>query len=107
METKHSPGPWVFQNHGSLILDARKGSSQCTVAHVSISTYMDEGRYNARLIAAAPELLEALIAVLGIVEESSGVYGFHLNGALAEWDEFADEINSACAAIVKATGGEA
>lgn len=59
MTSKHSPGPWSFQDHGSLILDARSGSSQTLVAKVEVNTYRDEGRYNAHLIAAAPELLEA------------------------------------------------
>ncbi|WP_312237343.1 hypothetical protein [Stenotrophomonas sp.] len=61
MTSKHSPGPWSFQNHGSLILDARSGSSQTLVAKVEVNTYRDEGRYNARLIASAPELL-AIVA---------------------------------------------
>ena len=60
MTTKHSPGPWTFQERGCLILDARTGSSQCAVAHVQVNTYKDEGMHNARLIAAAPELLTAL-----------------------------------------------
>lgn len=59
MTSKHSPGPWSFQDHGSLILDARSGSSQTLVAKVEVNTYRDEGRYNARLIAAAPESHEA------------------------------------------------
>ena len=64
MTTKHSPGPWAFQAHGSLILDARPGSSQCAVAHVQVNTYKDEGRHNANLIAAAPDLLHACLAMI-------------------------------------------
>jgi hypothetical protein len=34
------------------------------------------------------ELIEALRGMLDIVKESRGVDGFHLNGDLADWDEF-------------------
>jgi hypothetical protein len=61
---------------------------------------------DARLIAAAPELLEALQGMLNIVSDSYGVDGYHLNGEIAEWDEFSDEINAANAAIAKATGAQ-
>lgn len=57
----------------------------------------------ASLIIAAPDMLTALRGLLAIVAESRGVDGYHLNGAIAEWDEF-DEINAAHAAIAKATG---
>ena len=41
----------------------------------------------------APEvakLVEALEGLLAVVSESSGVAGYHLNGAIAKWDEFED-----------------
>src|SRR3546814_16274884 len=60
MTTKHSPGPWTFQEHGCLILDARTGSSQCAVAHVPLNTYNDEGLHNARLIDDSTDRLPAL-----------------------------------------------
>ena len=57
---------------------------------------------NAKLIAAAPELLEALISVLNIMNDSEGVAGYHLNGDIASWGEF-EEIKQAEQAIKKAT----
>lgn len=60
MTARHSPGPWKFEPWGSRVLDSREGSSQLLVATVEINSYRDEGRHNARLIAAAPEMLEAL-----------------------------------------------
>ena len=63
----------------------------------------DELIANARLIAAAPDLLAALEVLMGIVSDSNGVSGYHLNGDIAEWDEF-DEINIAIAALAKAKG---
>ena len=57
---------------------------------------------NAKLIASAPDLLNALIGVLNIMNDSEGVAGYHLNGDIAKWDEF-DEIKQAEEAIKKAT----
>lgn len=90
MPMRHSPGPWTFQERGSLILDARTGDNQCAVAHVQVNTYKNEGFYNARLIAAAPELLSALIELVRRAETVS-----HMEG---------DALHRACAAIIKATG---
>ena len=64
---------------------------------------VEESQANARLIAAAPDLLAALEALMGIVSDSHGVSGYHRNGDIAEWDEF-DEINIAIAALAKAKG---
>ena len=57
---------------------------------------------NAKLIAAAPDMLEALTNILKIVEDSEGVVGYHLNGDTAKWDEF-DEVTNAIKTIKKAT----
>jgi hypothetical protein len=51
--------------------------------------------------AAAPLLLDALRGLMAIVSESAGVAGYHLNGSIAEWDEF-PEISAAVAAIAAA-----
>lgn len=50
--------------------------------------------------AAAPadRLREALAGLLAIVDESRGVSGYHLNGAIAEWDEF-PEVEAARATL--------
>lgn len=45
-------------------------------------------------------LREALEGFIGLINESHGVAGFHLNGDIAEWDEF-DLINQAQAALAK------
>ena len=34
------------------------------------------------------DLLKALEAILAVTEDSQGVAGYHLNGDIAEWDEF-------------------
>lgn len=93
MTSKHSPGPWSFQDHGSLILDARSGSSQTLVAKVEVNTYRDEGRYNARLIAAAPELLQTLQMVESVYRKNCVTEG-----------EPSSVLDAIQAAIAKATG---
>lgn len=119
MSSKHSPGPWSFQDHGSLILDARSGSSQTLVAKVEVNTYRDEGRYNAHLIAAAPDLLEACQTLAEwLRREAAGSDGQPWAGKRdtpegeAAWHEWYYENLRLCdlaqeqarAAIAKATG---
>ena len=48
--------------------------------------------------APADPLREALADLLAIVDDSQGVAGYHLNGAIADWDEF-PEVESARAAL--------
>ena len=47
-----------------------------------------EERERDRRAALFPALVEALEAWMSIVDESEGVVGWHLNGAVAGWDEF-------------------
>lgn len=58
---------------------------------------------NAQLIATAPELLEALIAMIDIVDSTSGLTGWHMNGDIAYWEEFRD-VDIARDVINKALG---
>ena len=90
MSTKHTPGPW----HGETITGRHKvwadrglNEDQAVIATVDTSA-------NARLIAAAPELLEALNGF-----EPVDVVNF------ARWMErYQVVMNNARAAIAKATG---
>lgn len=59
----------------------------------------------ASLIVAAPDMLEALESVLSLIDESSGVVGYHLNGNIATWEEL-DLREELEAAIKKARGEE-
>lgn len=70
MNTKHTPGPWrqSTANPNSVNKDGEKGAIGIATAHgTDDSNYAaffpstDEARANALLIAAAPELLEALM----------------------------------------------
>ena len=107
MENKFTKGNWnisddtsecylVKSDDGGLIAFVYDGDIDDEAIH------MDVVQANAKLIAAAPELLEALTNILKIVEDSEGVVGYHLNGDTAKWDEF-DEVTNAIKTIKKAT----
>lgn len=62
MNTKHTPGPWHVgrkQNHGGTTSAERIVSEDGEAICAELSWH-DDGEANARLIAAAPELLEML-----------------------------------------------
>ena len=91
---KHSPGPWQAHHHESTdtytIHVAGRSWETWAVAHVGDCT-QDEA--NARLIAASPELLDALVVALPVLE------AFDRQAAYA-----IPELAIARAAIAKATG---
>lgn len=72
METQHTPGPWLADFHneqrngGRFVTYVRGGNQLVPIAAVptGVEGYgREERRANARLIAAAPELLAALQAL--------------------------------------------
>lgn len=96
MVNKHTPGPWLL-NHNTnwktnpFSVTVRKyGVHSTTVANIPTRMTIppQEQQANARLIAAAPDLLEALQAIIG--------HDAHL---LNHW-----RVETARAAIAKATG---
>lgn len=57
MTAKHTPGPWsIAEGDGCFIVE----TDDSTVRFVVIGLNMEGDRSNAQLIAAAPDLLEAL-----------------------------------------------
>jgi len=70
---KHTPGPWSVRKPGGTVvitLDARHGG-YCEVARTVSGSLNSQREANARLIASAPDLLEALILALPYVEDAS------------------------------------
>lgn len=69
---RHTPGPWVLRantdNQTAAIEPSKEllAEGRGRIAHVYKKDPLDEGYANQRLIAAAPDLLEALV---GMVEE--------------------------------------
>lgn len=107
MTDKHTPGPWQFgyEDHsgpefivsksGKTVATLRWGCSCCKNTPENFLDMTPEERGNARLIAAAPELLEALqqIAVL-----DAGVGNFKVSARVRK------AANIARVAIAKAEG---
>lgn len=99
MSSKHTPGPWVVTPHPDTHVDVfgvgeimDDKEMQYALSHTFC---YQNAEANARLIAAAPELLEALKDLIGWVP--GGVH-FHT-------DAPQKAVERASAAIAKATGG--
>jgi len=104
MTTQHTPGPWMVSHNASdfmgnwktnpySIVVPAKGVHRTTIANIPNRQTIpeDQKRENAFLIAAAPDLLEALQAIANGTEF---------------WDSYPPEhsYGKARAAIAKATG---
>ncbi|PZS88178.1 hypothetical protein [Stenotrophomonas maltophilia] len=107
--SKHTPGPWSYskgERHNFFYIDSPSGD----VVYVTGSLQPDHVEANARLIAAAPELLDLLERVT-----------YHMEGGIrleypaspeespqpaSEWDHEADRLaGEARRLLAKATGG--
>lgn len=90
--SKHTPGPWGVVAYG---LHGRMKVTAGSMPVASIASANRDASFNARLIAAAPELL----AVLQELEESARYWG--------EYDVPLGIVDRISAAIAKATGEKA
>lgn len=90
----HTPGPWKVDR------PYIRGAGRAIASLESWRNEVEDAA-NARLIAAAPELLECLKHIQGIVSESQGVAGWHQNGQVASWDELGlrEEIDAVLAKV--------
>ena len=94
MTTKHTPGPWTFVQGGSgdwPTWNVRIGRGMITLPPGEDMRVMDA---NARLIAAAPDLLEALKKIAKIEDKMVG----------SDWEEIEEARAIARAAVAKAEG---
>jgi hypothetical protein len=113
--TEHTPGPWIY--HGSVheIGTTYRESDRLwagsvspyqssrpyrgTICHIQSCDHIpngisrDEARANARLIAAAPDMLDALRRCLNYIESTEGEFGIQMESG-----------DIARAAIAKAEG---
>jgi hypothetical protein len=103
MNNKHTPGPWIYDETWGLIHDARKSAqgphesaAEICAIHAGRTGKRDESKANARLIAAAPELLAALQTMV----EQAGCY---MDDGEATKEEM-NAMDAARAAIAKAKG---
>lgn len=93
-ETKHTPGPWITDGGAPDVMTADK-------KYLIAETYADhcgfeEAQANARLIAAAPELLECARAWMDYLEQAVAERG--------DEDEDEPELLKVRAAIARAEG---
>ena len=103
--SKHTPGPWKVSHETDISGIENDPANGCVgavdVAHVYLRTVPGRTEANARLIAAAPELLEALSAFLRAPSVGSNGPG----SSTIVVQDF--NLRAARAAIAKATGGAA
>lgn len=99
-ETKHTPAPWSFvKRAGDYEIEKERPYSLIT--RLEQQQFYAETEANAQLIAAAPELLEALEYALELVQRCAG----NLEDDGEEQDHvYANVINPARVAIAKAKG---
>ena len=109
MQHQHTPGPWIIEAetcHTGDIATVHNTAEKWVTIYAPhwMETGMGEHEQsaNARLIAAAPELLEALKAML----EVHGVRQEHANASVEIPQSWVDLSDVARTAIAKATGGE-
>jgi hypothetical protein len=106
----HTPGPWDWGPHsdelvGRYEVNAGEGRQRAHICECHSNRQQtrkvadEEAAANARLIAAAPELLEALQSLIDLSDDGS----LHIEGSIATEDPV---ITAARAAIAKAEGRE-
>ncbi|HDX3905815.1 TPA: hypothetical protein ROF77_002117 [Enterobacter asburiae] len=115
---KHTPGPWFIKPVSNATVEGnlniiQTGSTTGKGYHVSYSASWDdnedtkiEAQANANLIAAAPDLLEALQLALNAMNEMGDILNFHDLAEQSKVDELTPAFEKARAAISKALGEE-
>lgn len=98
MTSKHTPGPWSWQTNQAnrVSIDGPDGAEVVRAEEYAGSAWVEVSEDDARLIAAAPELLEALILLEHEMVESG-------NAGSVDYG-WKPAIEKTRAAIAKATG---
>ena len=112
MSGAHTQGPWaqeIFKAaNGGQCFGVKSNATDSSVAWTNGRT-VDENISNARLIAAAPDLLEACLTLLAWDEAENNAEAFDKDQGKA-WRErqalCAASFDKARAAVAKATGGQ-
>ena len=109
MTTKHTAGPWNVYGDDKTLIGAKDGKmmlAKTNHRHIcqEWSRTVEEAQANARLIAAAPELLAALEQLTEKTERANTIR--HSGGRVTagDWAELHQLTNEARAAIEKARG---
>jgi len=107
MDTKHTPGPWRAERMD--IWPGVKTPGSALVAQVHFREDQEEGEANARLIAAAPELLAAIQPLRDALARAVGGFELAVRGCpVRDMTETIHEARAAdkqaAAALAKAEG---
>ena len=96
MKTAHTPGPWIHRTRldDGANIGCKDGYAICDMAYKYSSISKDELDADAKLIAAAPDLLAALTSIVTSLADQDD------EGLI----EHAQQMIDARAAIAKATG---
>ena len=97
---KHTPGPWSIKDDTVNAIEPDVMAGEFYIAQCFGHSHHDEALANARLIAAAPELLEALQITRGNIASLGPA------GALTPYTSYQEWLAMVDAAIAKATGGQ-
>ena len=103
-QAKHTPGPWLASGDAdaNIVTVEAKDKGYTTVCRLGYSTPTREA--NARLIAAAPDLLEALVDMVSSVEVALEDVQVTNGASLDALSWIANSTEKARAAIAKARG---
>ena len=105
MSAGHTLGPWVLAGVSEGGFDIWSAAPDADGSYIicarnPIPHRADQSEANARLIAAAPDLLAALVNCMDILGRAES----NASGMGAEWDYVGPRVAAARAAIAKATG---
>jgi hypothetical protein len=101
MNTKHTPGPWKAEGWNEIVVNSAQGYTLALAPSGSKSSSLEEIRANARLIAAAPDLSDALRVIVRQAELTRLAFP-----NAAGRDDWKQVILIARAAIAKAEGNQ-
>jgi len=105
MTTQHTPAPWYWSDN---VPDAPE--NYCTIVDADGFTIADPSpmsEADARLIAAAPELLTALQNCVNVLSMALPLFGDESSDDQDSRDEVESVLDTARAALAKATGDAA
>lgn len=104
---KHTPGPWNLSSKGDGRTYVEGGERADDIAALLMDHDQRENGANARLIAAAPDLLDALRILEEFVTELTKAGEDRQNRLVELEGDKGNRLFAARAAIAKATGGVA
>ena len=92
-EAKFTKGPWkaTYDSQLQALIEIYNTEDRILVAVLpdrGTVEAMPEIEANANLIAAAPDMYEALEQMEPLINNSTGIVGYYMNGNIAKWNDF-------------------